>query len=105
MGAAVIGLWARVGKSHHARSIHWLSIERRIGSRDGGADVSGRKPSSPGDGRAEINVIGADLRLAAGPLNALTDVPGIKVGHFTHAQVARGVTAVLCEEGAAAGVS
>jgi L-aminopeptidase/D-esterase-like protein len=45
------------------------------------------------------------VRLDPGPLNALTDVPGIKVGHFTHDEVYRGVTAVLCEEGATAGVS
>jgi L-aminopeptidase/D-esterase-like protein len=46
-----------------------------------------------------------DLRLKSGPLNALTDVPGISVGHYTHDSVARGVTAVLCPRGAAAGVS
>lgn len=45
------------------------------------------------------------IRLEPGPLNALTDVPGIKVGHFTHDQVHRGVTAILCEGGANAGVS
>lgn len=45
------------------------------------------------------------LLLAPGPLNALTDVPGIAVGHFTHDRVRRGVTAVLCREGATAGVS
>ncbi|MBA2276258.1 MAG: P1 family peptidase [Chloroflexia bacterium] len=45
------------------------------------------------------------LRLAAGPLNAITDVPGIEVGHYTHERVRRGITAVLCKEGAAAGVS
>lgn len=43
--------------------------------------------------------------LERGPLNALTDVPGIKVGHCTHDVVLRGVTAILCEEGASAGVS
>jgi L-aminopeptidase/D-esterase-like protein len=47
----------------------------------------------------------SDLSLAPGPLNALTDVPGIAVGHYTHDSVARGVTAVLCPRGAAAGVS
>lgn len=45
------------------------------------------------------------LQLHAGPLNALTDVPGITVGHYTHDGVRRGVTAILCREGAAAGVS
>jgi L-aminopeptidase/D-esterase-like protein len=44
-------------------------------------------------------------RLARGPLDALTDVPGLAVGHFTHDRVDRGVTAILCEEGAIAGVS
>lgn len=47
----------------------------------------------------------ADLHLGPGPLNALTDVPGISVGHFTHDSVARGVTVILCKDGAAAGVS
>lgn len=46
-----------------------------------------------------------ELRLRPGPLNALTDVPGITVGHFTHEHVGRGVTAVLCPDGATAGVS
>ena len=45
------------------------------------------------------------LRLASGVLNALTDVPGIEVGHYTHDRVQRGVTAILCKEGATAGVS
>jgi len=34
----------------------------------------------------------------------LTDVPGIKVGHFTHPQRPTGCTVVLVEEGAVAGV-
>jgi L-aminopeptidase/D-esterase-like protein len=45
------------------------------------------------------------VRLEPGPLNALTDVPGIEVGHYTHPEVCRGVTAILCKEGASAGVS
>jgi L-aminopeptidase/D-esterase-like protein len=45
------------------------------------------------------------VRLEPGPLNALTDVPGISVGHFTHDEVYRGVTAILCEGSATAGVS
>ena len=45
------------------------------------------------------------IRLESGPHNALTDVPGIEVGHFTHDEVKRGVTAVLCRGGATAGVS
>jgi hypothetical protein len=48
---------------------------------------------------------GTGLRLERGPLNALTDVPGVRVGHFTHDEVLRGVTAILCEDGAGAGVS
>ena len=48
---------------------------------------------------------GSDLRLASGLLNALTDVPGIEVGHYTHDHVQRGVTAILCRAGATAGVS
>src|SRR5919112_1185534 len=45
------------------------------------------------------------IRLLPGPTNSLVDVPGIKVGHFTHESVRRGVTAILCEGGATAGVS
>ena len=47
----------------------------------------------------------AHIHLQPGPLNALTDVPGVTVGHYTHQDVRRGVTAVLCTEGASAGVS
>ncbi|MDF2758328.1 MAG: Peptidase family, partial [Thermomicrobiales bacterium] len=43
--------------------------------------------------------VGSDLRLASGALNALTDVPGIEVGHYTHDRVQRGVTAILCRAG------
>ncbi len=35
---------------------------------------------------------------------AITDVPGIKVGHYTDLRSATGCTVVLCEEGATAGV-
>jgi len=35
---------------------------------------------------------------------ALTDVPGIRVGHWTNRDAATGCTVVLCEEGAVAGV-
>ncbi len=34
----------------------------------------------------------------------ITDVPGIKVGHFTHGRRPTGCTVVLCEKGAVAGV-
>jgi L-aminopeptidase/D-esterase-like protein len=36
-------------------------------------------------------------------LNAITDVPGIKVGHYTDKEAATGCTVVICEEGAVAG--
>jgi L-aminopeptidase/D-esterase-like protein len=36
--------------------------------------------------------------------NAVTDVPGIKVGHYTDKKAATGCTVILCEEGAMAGV-
>ncbi|MDP9359073.1 MAG: P1 family peptidase [Chloroflexota bacterium] len=45
------------------------------------------------------------VRLESGPLGALTDVPGIAVGHFTHDRVLRGISAILAEDGAVAGVS
>ena len=36
--------------------------------------------------------------------NAISDVPGIKVGHYSDRGAATGCTVVLCEEGAVAGV-
>src|SRR5262245_66683245 len=36
--------------------------------------------------------------------NSLTDVPGLKVGHWTNLEAATGCTVVLCPEGAVAGV-
>ena len=36
--------------------------------------------------------------------NSITDVPGIKAGHYTDRDAATGCTVVLCEEGAVAGV-
>lgn len=36
--------------------------------------------------------------------NAITDVPGIKVGHYTDREAATGCTVILCEEGVVAGV-
>ena len=36
--------------------------------------------------------------------NAITDVPGIKVGHYTDLHAATGCTVVLCEQGAIGGV-
>ena len=38
------------------------------------------------------------------PSGSLTDVPGVKVGHFTHTERPTGCTAVLTERGAVAGV-
>ena len=37
-------------------------------------------------------------------LNAITDIPGLKVGHWTNLEAATGCTVVLCPEGAVAGV-
>lgn len=42
--------------------------------------------------------------LKTGPLNALTDVAGIGVGHFTDPDAMSGVTVALCPEGAVGGV-
>lgn len=36
--------------------------------------------------------------------NAITDIPGIKVGHYTDKEAVTGCTVVLCEAGAVAGV-
>ena len=36
--------------------------------------------------------------------NSITDVPGIRVGHWTDLEAATGCTVVLCEQGAVAGV-
>ena len=36
--------------------------------------------------------------------DAITDVAGLAVGHFTHAERATGCTVVLCPQGAVAGV-
>ena len=36
--------------------------------------------------------------------NAITDVPGIQVGHYSDREAATGCTVVLCEEGVVAGV-
>ncbi|MBN1376404.1 MAG: P1 family peptidase, partial [Dehalococcoidia bacterium] len=36
--------------------------------------------------------------------NAITDVPGIRTGHYTDLKAVTGCTVVLCEEGAVAGV-
>ena len=36
--------------------------------------------------------------------NAITDVPGIKVGHYTDKEAITGCTVILCEAGAVAGV-
>lgn len=36
--------------------------------------------------------------------NAITDIPGIMVGHWTNIEAATGCTVVLCPDGAVAGV-
>ncbi len=36
--------------------------------------------------------------------NAITDIPGLRVGHFTNAEAATGCTVVICAEGAVGGV-
>jgi L-aminopeptidase/D-esterase-like protein len=36
--------------------------------------------------------------------NAITDVSGIKVGHYTHKETVTGCTVILCEQGAIGGV-
>ena len=36
--------------------------------------------------------------------NAITDVPGIRVGHYSDINAATGCTVILCQEGAVAGV-
>jgi L-aminopeptidase/D-esterase-like protein len=41
---------------------------------------------------------------ARGPRNAITDVPGIRVGHYTDRRNATGCTAILCPEARAAAV-
>ena len=37
--------------------------------------------------------------------NGITDVPGIKVGHWTNLEAITGCTAVLCPKGSLGGVS
>ncbi len=56
------------------------------------------QPPAP---RARINVVGP------GPTNSLTDVPGLKVGHFTRADSGyrSGTTVIRTENGATAGYS
>ena len=46
----------------------------------------------------------ADGRLDTRPRNAITDVPGIRVGHFTDRRNATGCTVILCETATAAAV-
>ena len=36
--------------------------------------------------------------------NAITDIPGIKVGHYTNREAITGCTVILCENGATAGI-
>ena len=48
--------------------------------------------------------IASAAELASPPSGSLTDVPGVKVGHFTHTERPTGCTAVLTESGAVTGV-
>ena len=43
-------------------------------------------------------------QMAAGPMGSLTDVPGIKVGHFTDTRRPTGCTAILFDAAFAAGI-
>jgi L-aminopeptidase/D-esterase-like protein len=45
-----------------------------------------------------------DLPMKPGPLNAITDVSGIQVGHYTDLENLTGVTVIFPENGAVAGV-
>jgi hypothetical protein len=49
---------------------------------DGGIDPETQRAGSDTEG-------GSDFRLVSGVLNALTDVPGVEVGHYTHDRVQR----------------
>lgn len=42
--------------------------------------------------------------MTPGPRNLITDVAGLKVGNATHARIKTGVTAIICDEPATAGV-
>ncbi|MBO6639534.1 MAG: P1 family peptidase [Roseitalea sp.] len=42
--------------------------------------------------------------MTPGPRNLITDIAGLKVGQATHARIKTGVTAIICDEPAAAGV-
>jgi L-aminopeptidase/D-esterase-like protein len=42
--------------------------------------------------------------LPSGPHDSITDIPGIKVGHWTDLEAATGCSVVLCERGAVGGV-
>ena len=44
------------------------------------------------------------VQLAGGAKGSLTDVPGLKVGHFTDARRPTGCTAILFDQPAAAGI-
>ncbi|MGB3502429.1 MAG: P1 family peptidase [Mesorhizobium sp.] len=44
------------------------------------------------------------MHLKAGPTNSLTDVAGLRVGHATDERLHSGVTAILCDQPAVAGV-
>ena len=58
----------------------------------------------PEAARAALLTWSVDSRQNAPRYDAITDVPGIKVGHWTDLRAATGCTVVLCEAGAVGGV-
>jgi len=53
---------------------------------------------------ASLTIIEENAMNAPSDISAITDVAGIKVGHFTDSRRPTGCTVILCEEGAVAGV-
>ena len=53
-----------------------------------------------------VAAVGAasQVQASSAPAGSITDIPGVRVGHFTHAQRPTGCTVVLFEEGAVGGV-
>jgi len=47
---------------------------------------------------------GDQIMMATGKTNSITDVTGLTAGHFTDVRALSGVTVVICEQGAVAGV-
>lgn len=72
------------------RAFHRCALSLLAGGLLRGGELSGGQESN----------VNESVRISGG----LTDVPGIKVGHFTHPQRPTGCTVILAEEGAVAGV-